>query len=261
MRRREIVCYNNAVEQGNETGKKQKRTRAFGAALLGAAAAVMGWQLFAIYESGVRYMAGGLIALALVTLPLAAGAFLFARSYAGAKTRRRAMRAVLAVVFAWYCAALVGVLFFSRIDFLHREEAAAFYRENMELMTNFKPLETVRLYLRAIRYNYIGMDIPLANLVGNMLLFMPMAVFLPCLFRAMGRLWVFLVAMLLLLIATEALQFLLACGSCDVDDVLLNLAGTLAVYGILKIPPVRRLLRRLYLLPDFAAEVSGDPAE
>jgi glycopeptide antibiotics resistance protein len=97
------------------------------------------------------------------------------------------------------------------------------------------------------------MEIPLSNLVGNAMLFMPMAVFLPCLFRPMQKLWLFALTMFLLLVAVEALQLLLACGSCDVDDVLLNLAGTLILFGILKIPFLQRLLRRLYLLPEPAA--------
>ena len=60
---------------------------------------------------------------------------------------------------------------------------------------------------------------------------------LPCLLQAGGG-------------PVEALQLLLACGSCDVDDVLLNLAGTLIVFGILKLPFLQRLLKRLYLLPE-----------
>jgi glycopeptide antibiotics resistance protein len=94
------------------------------------------------------------------------------------------------------------------------------------------------------------MEIPLSNLVGNAMLFMPMAVFLPCLFRPMRRLWLFALTMALVLVTVEALQLLLACGSCDVDDVLLNLTGTLIVFGILKIPPVKRLLIKMRLMQD-----------
>ena len=108
----------------------------------------------------------------------------------------------------------------------------------------------MQLYINAIRYNYIGMEIPLSNLIGNAMLFMPMAVFLPCLFRPMQKLWVFALTMLMMLVAVEALQLLLACGSCDVDDILLNLTGTLILFGLLKIPAVQRLMRRMHLLPE-----------
>jgi len=145
---------------------------------------------------------------------------------------------------------LLGALIISRVDYQTFAQTRAAYWEHFDLMTNFRPLETVRLYINAIKYDYIGMEIPLSNLVGNTMLFMPMAVFLPCLFRPMQRLWLFALTMFLLLLAVEALQLLLACGSCDIDDVLLNLAGTLIVFGILKIPFVRRLLERLYLMPE-----------
>ena len=148
------------------------------------------------------------------------------------------------------CAVLLGALIISRVDYVTFAQTRANYMKNFDLMTNFNPFETIRLYINAIKYDYIGMEIPLSNLVGNAMLFMPMAVFLPCLFRPMRKLWVFALTMLLTLVAVEALQLLLACGSCDVDDALLNLSGTLIVFGILKIPFLQRLLQKLYLLPE-----------
>ena len=67
----------------------------------------------------------------------------------------------------------------------------------------------------------------------------------------------FLIAVLL---AVEAIQLALRCGSCDVDDVLLNLAGAVTAYFGIRVPPVARWLRRRYYLwepaltPDAAAD-------
>jgi len=230
--------------------RKQKLLRVFGAALLAAAAAAMAWQLYTVYFRGMRHVASGLLMVGAVCLPLLFGTFLFAHSFAAPAARRRTVRVVLAVLFGDYLAVLLGALIVSRIEFAHFAENAAYYREHFELMTNFRPLETVLLYLRALKYNYIGSEIPISNLIGNMLLFMPMAVFLPCLFRTMQKIWVFMLCMAVLLVAIEALQLLLSCGSCDIDDVLLNFAGTMIVYGVMKIPAVKRLLGRLYLLPE-----------
>ena len=65
-----------------------------------------------------------------------------------------------------------------------------------------------------------------------------------------------------LAVGVEALQLVLACGSCDVDDALLNLSGTLIVFGILKPPFLQRLLQKLYLLPEDIAPdaASQEPA-
>lgn len=167
--------------------------------------------------------------------------------------KRRVLRAVLWVIFGFYLLALAYGLFFMRIDFTGYAAQRAYYRANIDLMTNFTPLTTIRLYLRCLRYNYIGVRIPLANLVGNLLLFMPMGFFLPCLFAAMRRWWLFALLMLFALAAAEGLQFLLCCGSCDVDDVALNLCGALLVYFLLRIPGIQRLMRRLRLLPESGA--------
>lgn len=233
--------------------------RAAGAACFTITAGAMGWQLYTIYFAGMRHVAMGLLYIVMVGAPLTLGVFLFARSFAAEAARRRTVRAAMFVLFGFYLAALAGALIVSRLDLARLSEATAHYRAHLDLMTNFIPFETVLLYIRAIKHNYIGMEIPLSNLVGNMLLFMPMAVFLPCLFRTMRKFWLFLLVMALVLAAIEGLQFLLSCGSCDVDDVLLNLIGTTLVYAVVKIPAVRRLFEKLYLLPREEAVLPPAP--
>lgn len=230
--------------------KRKSGHKNLGILLLVAAFAVMLWQLVTIYTSGMRHVAHGLLLIAGVCLPLVLGTSLLARSFPAESDRRRVVRASFFALFVFYCVALIGALIISRVDYVTFAQTNADYWKHFDLMTNFHPLETVQLYLNAIRYNYIGMEIPLSNLIGNTMLFMPMAVFLPCLFRPMRKLWVFGLTMLLMLVAVEAAQLLLACGSCDVDDVLLNLSGTLILFGILKIPAIQRLLRRMRLLPE-----------
>lgn len=230
--------------------RKNTLNRTFAILLLAAALLVMLWQLVSIYSSGMRRVAHGLLLIFGVCVPLFLGTLCLVRSLEDPSARRRAVRAALLALFVFYCAALFGALIVSRVDYANFAQTNAAYRNNFDLMTNFRPFETVRLYLNAIKYNYIGMEIPLSNLVGNAMLFMPMAVFLPCLFRPMRRLWLFALTMALALVAVEALQLALSCGSCDVDDVLLNLVGTLIVFGLLKIPALKWLLTRLYLLPE-----------
>ncbi len=224
-------------------------SKPIGIVLLALATGVMLWQLISIYLSGMRHVLHGVMLIFGVCVPLFLGVFLLTRTME-VPQRRQAVHVALFTLFVFYCAALFGALIVSRVDYANFERAQADYRQNFDLMTNFNPLETIRLYLNAIKYDYIGMEIPLSNLAGNALLFMPLAVFLPCLFRPMRKLWLFLLTVTLVFVAVEALQLLLACGSCDVDDVLLNLFGTLSVFGILKIPALQRLLRKLYLLPE-----------
>ena len=53
--------------------------------------------------------------------------------------------------------------------------------------------------------------------------------------------------MLAILLLVEGVQLFTGTGSCDVDDVILNLAGALLAYGMVAIPPVKRLLQKCYL--------------
>ena len=221
-----------------------------GILLVGIAFCVMLWQVVAILLTGMRHVTHGLLLIAAICLPLMLGTYLYTRSQESRDDRQKAVRFSFFALFVFYCAVLLGALIISRVDFHSFAQTKTAYWNNIDLNTNFNPLETVRLYINAIKYDYIGMEIPLSNLVGNAMLFMPMAVFLPCLFRPMQKLWIFALSMLLLLVAVEAVQLLLACGSCDVDDVILNLAGTLILFGILKLPFLQRLLRQLYLLPE-----------
>ena len=239
-------------------GRLEKNT---GIILMSLAFTVMLWQVIQTYLTGMRHVTQGLLLIVGICLPLMLGTYLYTRALDEREARRKAVRASFFALFVFYCAVLLGALILSRVDFQSFAQTKAEYWNNFDLNTNFNPLETIRLYINAIKYDYIGMEIPLSNLVGNAMLFMPMAVFLPCLFRPMQKLWLFALAMLLLLAAVEALQLLLACGSCDVDDVLLNLAGTLIVYGILKLPFLRRLLQQLYLLPEPAGQPPAEASE
>ena len=233
-----------------------------GILLISAAFTAMLWQIVQIYLSGMRHVTHGLLLIVGICLPLILGTYLYTRALEDREARRKAVRFSFFALFVFYCAVLLGALIISSVDYQTFAETKAAYLKNFDLMTNFNPFETVRLYINAIKYNYIGMEIPLSNLIGNMMLFMPMAVFLPCLFRPMQKFWLFTLTMLLMLAAVEALQLLLACGSCDVDDMILNLAGTLILFGLLKIPAIQRLLGRMYLLPKVIAPApEPEPAE
>lgn len=205
------------TESGETAGAnaRVRRTKNVGILLISLAFTVMLWQVVQIYLSGMRHVTQGLLLVVGICLPLILGTYLYTRAFTDREERRKAVRFSFFALFAFYCAALLGALIVSRVDYQTFAATKAAYLKNFDLMTNFNPFETVRLYINAIKYNYIGMEIPLSNLVGNAILFMPMAVFLPCLFRPMQKFWRFALTMLLLLVAVEALQLLLACGSCN----------------------------------------------
>ncbi len=188
-----------------------------------------------------------LICVLSVSIPTVLGTFFLVKSLTGREQKKKAVGTVLLVLFSFYIVALIGTLFLSRINFHSLREDRLVYLAHFEEMTNFMPFETVLRYIRAFRRGII-VETSLLNLGGNLILMMPMAFFLPSLFCQMRKFWKFLLLMLALLLSIEALQLLLCCGSCDVDDVILNLLGTLVAYGVWHIPWVKRVHTRLYIL-------------
>lgn len=105
---------------------------------------------------------------------------------------------------------------------------------------NLIPLETIGNYIKALIHHRIAPDIALKNLLGNLVIFLPMGLVLPCLFRRWRRPLVFGVGMLLMLFCVEGLQLLTKLGSFDVDDILLNGIGAWAGWAMARWHWIRR---------------------
>lgn len=112
---------------------------------------------------------------------------------------------------------------------------------------NLVPLHTIRLYFRSYAAGLVTLRDFLINMVGNLLAFMPFALFLPLLFPRLDRTWRFFLTVTAIVLLIEALQFILQRGFADVDDLLLNVGGAMLLYGILRLPLFRRIIRRYTL--------------
>lgn len=161
--------------------------------------------------------------------------------------RRRRVRHVVWLCFALYLhLILMFTLFDPRLgrDFWSILSATAEDRAYyMQWYVNVRPFETIRtIYIDGYRYGYITLRYLLLNMAGNVFAFVPFAFFLPYLWRGINRFWKFFPLMLVIVAAVELCQLGLMCGSCDVDDLLLNVGGASVVYAVLRIPPVRRFV-------------------
>lgn len=130
-----------------------------------------------------------------------------------------------------------------RLDPARLENAGMTKREYyMRWFVNFRPFDSIwRVYVQGFRSGRINFGYMVLNLLGNLCAFMPMAFFLPGLWRAQRRWYVFLPTVVLMCAAVEGTQLLLMVGSCDVDDVILNAGGAFLLWLLLKLPPMTRL--------------------
>ena len=110
---------------------------------------------------------------------------------------------------------------------------------------NLEPLRTIKNYLIAYGYGNISLRLVILNLLGNLVAFAPLGVLLPALFRWQRSIFFFTATLTLGITAVEVAQVYTGAGSCDVDDLILNLAGALIVFVFCRITPVWKHICRV----------------
>lgn len=153
---------------------------------------------------------------------------------------KKFVRPALWTVFVIYCFILIYVLFLNRGSRSHYS-----YAQYFQAFTNFIPFKTIVEYIQ--RYNNGFRNLSVTNLLGNFVLFLPMGMALPCLFKKFNRFWKVTLCVFGVVVLVEVTQGLLRVGSVDIDDVIFNLSGAMIGYGIIKIPFVNKLLVKTYL--------------
>ncbi|MEK4526314.1 MULTISPECIES: VanZ family protein [Paenibacillus] len=98
---------------------------------------------------------------------------------------------------------------------------------------NLVPFETIRpLLMERERYNT---DTWVKNLFGNIVLFIPLGIWIPWLFRRSRTFLTFTSTVVLLLLGVEVTQLITRVGSFDVDDIILNTIGAWIGYAGFKL--------------------------
>ena len=148
-------------------------------------------------------------------------------------------------LFAFYCGVLVWMLYLSR-DY----RGGYTLSEYISRFSNFIPFKTVFHYAKIAAtgsLEFIGLF--LWNIMGNLVMLLPLGAVLPCLFGRIDRFWKVVITVTVTVILIELAQLILRVGVIDVDDLILNLSGAMIGYAILKIPPLARSLRAIGALP------------
>ena len=130
------------------------------------------------------------------------------------------------ILFLFYCAVMLWLLFDREAG-----SAGADYWEQVRQNLNLEPLRTIRLFLRALdREEYRTLAI--VNLFGNVGMFIPLGFFLPALWEGLRKWWRTWLAALGIMTVVELLQMFTLLGTCDVDDLILNVLGAAIGYVI-----------------------------
>lgn len=128
------------------------------------------------------------------------------------------------ILFFIYLCLLVYLLFFA--ENMGRKVSTSAHNYNMEL---FKEIKRFYIYRDKFGIFYY------LNVYGNILAFMPFGFFLPMLSTKVRK-FIFTVFLgFAFSVMVEITQFIVAVGSFDVDDILLNTVGVILGYIVFKI--------------------------
>ncbi len=116
-------------------------------------------------------------------------------------------------------AALVYLFMMCLLLFVRDREAGSGYSYNLI------PFKTIKAYI--IYRHHLPFSIWFKNLFGNIVLFMPIGVFLPLLNRSFAGAFRLAAVTIAMIACAELLQLALRVGSFDIDDIILNTFGAL----------------------------------
>ena len=131
-------------------------------------------------------------------------------------------------IFIAYCA-LMAWLLFGR----ERYDAPMGYWKQIANNMNLLPFETIVMFANFLINDYnVGLKRhAIVNLVGNVIMFVPLGFFMSALWKKFRPLWRCLLWGAGITVCVELIQLFALVGSCDFDDLMLNVVGIGLGYG------------------------------
>lgn len=108
---------------------------------------------------------------------------------------------------------------------------------NSELITegimktgyNLIPFHTITVLFTSS----LGFKTALYNIIGNFLMLTPLSILLPLINNKFKRITNFLITIIIVCLSIELTQYITRIGNLDVDDIILNVSGSLMIYIII----------------------------
>lgn len=182
-----------------------------------------------------------LVLLGVSSLFLYIGGFLLSKYL----DNNKPMKINLYIFFGLYLILLITLTLFDSLWLRNGFNFSGF--DNIQDRINLVPFKTIMTFVKEFDSMYSTSQIML-NLFGNVCAFMPMALFLPLLFKRQNKFFQFVITLILMILGIEFLQLITGSGRFDIDDLILNLFGAVLVYLLFKIKSVKALIHNIFLL-------------
>ena len=108
---------------------------------------------------------------------------------------------------------------------------------------NLVPFKTILQYVSKGTLSQFAV-----NIIGNLVCLMPLGILLPLNFEKQRRTGIFILTCVLIVSAVEILQFATLSGSCDIDDLILNVGGAFLLYLFTKNKEAFGFLKKIFLV-------------
>lgn len=162
------------------------------------------------------------------------------------------MKINLWIFFILYCILLITLTLFDPMWGRNGFNVFNWTKEEFEYYVlgsvNLIPFKTITGYIKDIFTSLLSTSNIFFNLFGNVVCLMPLALFIPILFKKVNNTKRFLISIICVTFGIEIVQFITFTGSCDIDDVILNTLGAFIMYKILNIKDIKNLINNIFLL-------------
>ena len=164
---------------------------------------------------------------------------------------KKILKIHLIIYFIVYTVLLLVLTLF---DELFGRKGLMFINWNNDLLSlyikysfNMIPFKTISLFIKGFINESVNFRSFSINIIGNLCAFMPYSLLLPLIFKKMNKFLNFLITIVITVVVIELLQFVTMSGSCDIDDLILNVFGSSIIYLIINIKPINKIIRKIFL--------------
>lgn len=134
------------------------------------------------------------------------------------------------LAFGAYCILMIWLLFGQRMG----ASSGGTYWEQLWWNINLVPFRTVTEFTTTMASSsnpHLARH-AVINLLGNIVMFVPLGFFLPCIWDWLRQFRRCMAHVAVTIVVIELIQLFTLLGSCDVDDLILNVLGAAIGYGV-----------------------------
>ena len=158
------------------------------------------------------------------------------------------------ILFILYLIMLLNMTFFD--SYFGRINGSNYLLDSFNIYDRFMssanliPFRTIRNFIIAVSNGNLSLYMFIYNIFGNLLAFMPLALFLPKIIPFVNKWYKYFLIVSSFIIFIEGMQFVLDVGSLDIDDYILNIVGSMICYFIINIKKLNKLFNKFLFLDD-----------